>query len=186
MRDLFRRDLRTGAVQRLTARPDGSRTVRNSGDDAAVSAGNRLVFFRSEDPGLVPNAAHGGPELYVRDLSTGRIALPTEGMDGSADSDTACGTAAHSRGPVVVEEVASSLVFAGSPALDVLADAHVGAVVSVPITLPDGTLIGVVSVHHHQPTVWPGGQRRILDSLTRADPRRRVCGPACREGARTA
>ncbi|RSO03829.1 hypothetical protein DMH18_36210 [Streptomyces sp. WAC 06783] len=85
-----------------------------------------------------------------------------------ADRETACGVAAQDQQPVLVEEVRACPVFLGTPALDVLEDSHVGAVVSVPVTARDGALIGVVSVHHRQATRWSGEQRRTLTALTQA------------------
>ncbi|MEI5101037.1 STAS domain-containing protein [Streptomyces sp. PmtG] len=85
-----------------------------------------------------------------------------------ADRETACGVAADDREPVFVEEVASSPIFLGTPALDVLADADVGAVLSVPVTSLDGALIGVVSVHEHRATRWTAERRAALTRLCRA------------------
>ncbi|WP_405652037.1 GAF domain-containing protein [Streptomyces sp. RK9] len=85
-----------------------------------------------------------------------------------ADRETACGVAAQDRKPVLVEEVTASPVFLGTPALDVLEEAGVGACASVPITSGDGALIGVVSTHHAQATEWTDEQRRALEGLARA------------------
>ncbi|MFD9794140.1 STAS domain-containing protein [Streptomyces sp. NPDC059070] len=85
-----------------------------------------------------------------------------------SDRETACGAAARDHRPVVVEEVVSSPIFAGSPALDVLVDAEVGAVISLPVTTRDGTLLGVASVHQRRATAWPAAQRRSLAAVARA------------------
>ncbi|MFD0413782.1 GAF domain-containing protein [Streptomyces sp. NPDC127108] len=85
-----------------------------------------------------------------------------------ADRDTACGVAAQDRKPVLVEEVTSCPVFLGTPALDALEEAGVGAVVSVPITSGDGALIGVVSTHHARARQWTDEERRALEGLARA------------------
>lgn len=82
-----------------------------------------------------------------------------------SDRESACGVAAQDRKPVFVEEVAACPVFLGTPALDVLMEADVGAVMSVPITTWDGALIGVVSAHHRHSTVWKDEQRRALEAL---------------------
>ncbi|KUF15125.1 STAS domain-containing protein [Streptomyces silvensis] len=84
------------------------------------------------------------------------------------DRDSACGVAADDRDPVYVEEVAVSAIFRGTPALDVLNDAHVGAVCSLPITSRDGALIGVISTHHSQPTAWSRELQDTLNHLARA------------------
>ncbi|MFE6161656.1 STAS domain-containing protein [Streptomyces sp. NPDC056486] len=85
-----------------------------------------------------------------------------------ADQETACGLAAQERTPVLVEEVATCPFFLGTPALDVLEEAGVGACASVPITSEDGALIGVVSTHHEQARQWTDEQRHALEGLTRA------------------
>lgn len=84
------------------------------------------------------------------------------------DRESACGIAALDQLGVFVEEVRCSPVFLGTPALDVLEDAEVGAVASLPIAAPDGTLVGVVSLHHRRPVTWSDEQRRTLESLARA------------------
>ncbi|MFF1699407.1 GAF domain-containing protein [Streptomyces sp. NPDC058257] len=85
-----------------------------------------------------------------------------------ADRETACGVAAQDGKPVLVDEVAASPVFLGTPALDVLEEAGVGSCVSVPIASGAGALIGVVSVHHEQARRWTDEQRRALEGLARA------------------
>ncbi|MGW5869109.1 STAS domain-containing protein [Streptomyces sp. NPDC055239] len=85
-----------------------------------------------------------------------------------ADQETACGLAAQERTPVLVEEVASCPFFIGTPALDVLEEAGVGACASVPVLSGDGALIGVVSTHHQQAKRWTDEQRHALGRLARA------------------
>lgn len=59
-------------------------------------------------------------------------------------------------------------VFLGTPALEVLEGAGVGAVVSPPITHRDGALVGVVSAHHRQATAWTAAQHGTLQTPARA------------------
>ncbi|MER5884049.1 STAS domain-containing protein [Streptomyces sp. NPDC001941] len=85
------------------------------------------------------------------------------------DRESACGVAALDRTALYVEDVRSSAVFqTGAPALDVLTEAGVGAVCSLPVAAPGGPLVGVVSVHHARPDAWDGELRRTLESLARA------------------
>ncbi|MFF4276425.1 GAF domain-containing protein [Streptomyces sp. NPDC001536] len=70
--------------------------------------------------------------------------------------------------PGFVEEVAASEIFQGTPALDVLLDAQVRSVVSVPPATGDGTLIGAVSVRHTAPRPWTPGRRATLARLAAA------------------
>ncbi|MFD9905742.1 GAF domain-containing protein [Streptomyces sp. NPDC059063] len=84
------------------------------------------------------------------------------------DRESACGIAAQEQRGVFVEEVRSSPVFLGTPAQDVLEEANVAAVASLPVAAPDGTLVGVISVHLPRPAHWTAEQRRTLESLARA------------------
>ena len=65
--------------------------------------------------------------------------------------DTSCGTAATDQRPVLVQDVRTSPIFAGSPELDVLLASGVGSCVSIPVITGDG-LLGVVSTHQSWPT----------------------------------
>lgn len=84
------------------------------------------------------------------------------------DRDSACGAAAQDRRGIYLPEVADSPVFAGTPALEVLDEAGVRAVASVPVLTPAGLLIGVVSTHHRHPTLYSLDQRRELEHLARS------------------
>ncbi|WP_320773123.1 STAS domain-containing protein [Streptomyces sp. CRN 30] len=82
--------------------------------------------------------------------------------------ECSCGTAALNHSPVVVEEVRGHPSYAGTPAADVLGSVPVGAVISLPVITPESHLIGMISVHHQQPSRWPAEQRRRLHTLAHA------------------
>ena len=84
------------------------------------------------------------------------------------DDESACGTALAAGQPVWVPEVASSAIFAGTPALDVMLDAGSQAVASVPVRGRDGSIAGMISVHHRQPTTWTEQQKRQLTAVAAA------------------
>jgi anti-anti-sigma factor len=84
------------------------------------------------------------------------------------DDESACGAALAAGRPVWVPEVASSAIFAGTPALDVMLDAGSQAVASVPVRGRDGSTVGMISVHYHQPTAWTGQQKRQLTAVVAA------------------
>lgn len=120
-------------------------------------------------------ASMGNAQLY--DPDTGVLRIVTQRgfhepfltfFETVDDRESACGTAARDRAPVFVEEVAVSEIFLGTPALDVLLDADVRSVVSVPLASGDGKLIGVVSVHHTAPRLWTPDQRATLNRLAAA------------------
>ncbi|MFI6638576.1 STAS domain-containing protein [Streptomyces sp. NPDC050504] len=84
------------------------------------------------------------------------------------DRESACGVALQDQSGVFVEEVAASPVFLGTPALDVLREAGVGGVASVPVAAPGGVRLGVISVHRPLAGHWTDEQRATLGSLARA------------------
>jgi anti-anti-sigma factor len=78
---------------------------------------------------------------------------------------TTCGSAALDMKPVFVDDVAASPIFAGTPELDVLLEASVGGVASLPVVSPARTLIGVVSTHRPEPDGWSAGHRSALEQI---------------------
>lgn len=83
-------------------------------------------------------------------------------------ADSACGAALAERQPVWVDDVANSPIFADTPAREVVLDAGVRAVASVPVLTPAGELLAVVSVHRRRAGQWTAGQRDELDRISRA------------------
>lgn len=69
-------------------------------------------------------------------------------------SPTACGRALAARRPILVDDVARSPIFAGQSTLEAMLDAGSRAVASYPLCGADGTVLGVLSLHHrrHGPT----------------------------------
>ncbi|MFF0745430.1 GAF domain-containing protein [Streptomyces sp. NPDC004111] len=147
---------------------------------APLSAHERRLRLSSVSAALsaafgITGAPMGNAQLYEPDDGVLRI-VSQRGFhhpflsffESVADRESACGAAAQDRSPVLVDEVAASPLFLGNPALEVLEEAGVGSVVSVPITAPDGTLIGVVSVHRPQARSWTAEERRALTALARA------------------
>lgn len=87
-RDVYRRDMRTGAVA-LVSRADGAAGAAANGDsfEAAISADGRYVAFGSTATNLPGGVAS---QAYVRDLATGTTTLvsratgPAGAIEGSA------------------------------------------------------------------------------------------------------
>ncbi len=79
----------------------------------------------------------------------------------------ACGEAAMRRERVVVENIAESQIFTGTPELDVMLEAGVKAIQSTPLISRGGRLVGVLSTHYRA-TCRPDEQNlRLLDVLAR-------------------
>ncbi|MFF9774255.1 TolB family protein [Streptomyces sp. NPDC013978] len=92
-RDVFAKDLRTGATRRLTLAHDGSEPNDHSAGQvnqrgAALSADNRRVVFTSFADNLVPGDTNGDADAFVRDLVTGEVRRLNVTQDGG-QSDTA-------------------------------------------------------------------------------------------------
>jgi PAS domain S-box-containing protein len=68
---------------------------------------------------------------------------------------------------VVIEDVTTSPVFAGTPALDVLLAAGVRAVQSTPLVGRSGQLVGMLSAHYRAPRRPLDRDLRVLDLLAR-------------------
>lgn len=66
------------------------------------------------------------------------------------EGQAACGTALKTRSQVVVDDVTTSPIFAGSPSLEVMLDARSRAVQSTPIIGRTGA-VGILSTHYHRP-----------------------------------
>lgn len=81
------------------------------------------------------------------------------------DTESACGSALAAGTPVWVPDTTRSPIFAGTPALEVMLDAGSRAVASVPVTSPNGRLMGMISTHHSRPVSWTDRHRNGLQSL---------------------
>ena len=92
----------------------------------------------------------------------------------------ACGSAMQRGERVIVEDVASSPLFVGTPALAVMLEAEARAVQSTRLVSRSGQLLGMFSTHYRRPRRPAERDLRILDVLARqaADliERRRVDG----------
>jgi PAS domain S-box-containing protein len=83
------------------------------------------------------------------------------------DGLAACGSALQRGERVIIEDVASSPVFAGTPSLEVMLAAGVRAVQSTPLVSRTGKVLGMFSTHYrrqHHPTER---ELRLLDLLAR-------------------
>lgn len=77
-----------------------------------------------------------------------------------------CGTAFKTRAQIIVEDVAESPIL-GTPALEVVLDAGVRAVLSTPLVGSTGSILGILSTHRRRP--WRPRRRdlHLLNLLAR-------------------
>jgi PAS domain S-box-containing protein len=83
------------------------------------------------------------------------------------DGQAACGTAMQTGERIIIEDVTTSPVFVGTPALDVLLAAGVRAVQSTPLVNRSGSLVGMLSTHYRTPRRPAERDLRLLDLLAR-------------------
>lgn len=83
------------------------------------------------------------------------------------ESKGACGAALKRGERVIVEDVANSPIFAGTPALDVQVKAGVQAFQATPLISRDGRLLGMFSTHFKRPHRPEERVLRLLDLLAR-------------------
>ena len=94
------------------------------------------------------------------------------------EDESICGAGLRTSQPVWIPDLARSPILADTPALDVLLDAGIRALASVPIQAPDGQLLAVLSVHHRLVTHWTRPQIAGLERLGRSVAKQ--CRSACR------
>ncbi len=78
VQDIFRKDLASGAVVRVSTTSTGAQAERTSttygaSTDPRVSADGRYVAFLSDAPNLVAGDTNGVVDVYRKDLQTGRL-----------------------------------------------------------------------------------------------------------------
>ena len=125
--------------------------------DAAIAIahsdmGNIQLF--DAQTGSLKIAAYRGFEQPFRDF-----------WNAVAEGRGACGTAMRNAQRVIVEDVAQSPIFVGTPALEVQIAAGVRAVQSTPLFGHSGALIGMLSTHWHVPHRPEQRDLHLLDLL---------------------
>ena len=83
--DIFVYDQQTGALERVSVRPDGVEGNRQS-NSPAISGNGRYVAFASEADNLVPDDTNGREDIFVHDRQTGetrRVSVDSNGVAGN-------------------------------------------------------------------------------------------------------
>ncbi len=71
--DVFVKDVRTGAISRVSVAADGTQGDRLVVHGTAISANGRYVVFPSQATNLVPGDTNGSIDMFVKDTVTGAI-----------------------------------------------------------------------------------------------------------------
>jgi PAS domain S-box-containing protein len=83
------------------------------------------------------------------------------------NSSSACAVAMQSLQRVIVEDITDSDVFSGGQSQEILLDAGVRAVQSLPLLSSTGNLLGVISTHFSEPHRPSEQELRLMDLLAR-------------------
>ncbi|MEK6719993.1 MAG: PA14 domain-containing protein [Chloroflexota bacterium] len=87
--DIFRKDLQTGAISRVSTSSAGAQS-NGSSHDPVISADGRYVAYRSSATNLVSGDANAQQDIFRKDTVTGTtilISVSTAGAQGNALSD---------------------------------------------------------------------------------------------------
>lgn len=87
--DIFRKDLQTGAIVRVSTSSSGAQSNGGS-HDPVVSADGRYVAFRSSAANLVAGDANGQQDIFRKDVETGTtvlVSVSSTGVQGNALAD---------------------------------------------------------------------------------------------------
>ena len=141
--DIYRHDLATGAITRVSLAADGTR-VGGSSFNARPGPGG-VIAFDSDAADLVPRDTNERRDVFVKDLATGAVTLVSTnaaGIAGNADSFMATLSPDGTR--VVFESLATNLTgFDGNGARDVfIKNLATGAISRASQTAAGGELAG--------------------------------------------
>lgn len=114
--------------------------------------------------------------IQLLDNETGVLTLATQSsfeepfvefFESIAAGDTACGVALLTKQRVIVEDITQSEIYAGTPALVAMREAHILAVQSLPLMSSSGKVLGIVSTHFSQVHRPSEQELRLMDLLVR-------------------
>ncbi|MBL8483829.1 MAG: GAF domain-containing protein, partial [Rhodocyclaceae bacterium] len=87
--------------------------------------------------------------------------------DTAAAANGACAAALAQGGPVVIEDIERSPLLAGTPALAILRNAEVRALLCMPMRGGSGQIFGTLAVHYRKPQAPPRASLAHLELLAR-------------------
>ena len=110
--DVFRKDLQTGELVRVSdayLSPEAS----NAGSDyPSISDDGRYVAFPSESSDLIPNDTNGVIDLFVRDMDTGLTERVSDGVWGQSNGNATRGMISGDGTHVTFSSLANNLILA--------------------------------------------------------------------------
>lgn len=120
VRDIFRKDLLTDQIIRVSTTSDGSEAMGDS-FGAELSADGRYLVFTSAAGNLAAGGTEGRYDIYRKDLQTGAVMRLSPAKDGSAsDGDSGIASISPDGRYVVFDSSANNLVDAdGNASVDI-------------------------------------------------------------------
>jgi Tol biopolymer transport system component len=111
--DVFRRDLSTGTIIRVSTASSSAQGDDNS-THASITDDGRYVVFSSDATNLVSNDTNAVQDVFLKDLQTGLTSrLSTSGVGAQANADSASPEICADGRYVIFRSLASNLVFGG-------------------------------------------------------------------------
>jgi PAS domain S-box-containing protein len=142
---------------RLVQASDFSATLQDILEAAIDITGADMGNVQLLEGGVLRIAAHRGLDEQFLQF-----------FEAMGPGHSACGTALALGERVIVEDVATSEIFAGTPALEVMNAAGARALQSTPLVSRSGRLLGMFSTHYREARRRPSDRAlRLLDILTR-------------------
>lgn len=110
--DIFRKNVKTGEILRVSDADDATHTQANSDNrKPKISADGRYVLFESDASNLVAGDTRGATDLFHKDLDTGAIIRVSTASDGAeANARSTNGTLSADGRYVTFESDASNLI----------------------------------------------------------------------------
>ncbi|MDZ4761724.1 MAG: Ig-like domain-containing protein [Alphaproteobacteria bacterium] len=110
--DIFRKDLQTGAITRVSTDASGAQG-NTSSFDPGISSDGRYVTFSSNASNLVAGDTNNTTDIYRKDLQTGAIVRVSSDASGAQGNNTSSGSAISSDGRYVTFYSSASNLVAG-------------------------------------------------------------------------
>jgi len=110
LRDVYRKDLQSGAIERVSLSAAGG-MANGSSTDAHLSDDGRFVVFTSTASNLVAGDTNGFADIFVKDMQTGAVRLVSAAANGAAANAASAVARITPDGRFIVfESLASNLV----------------------------------------------------------------------------
>jgi len=162
-RDIFLKDLTTGAITLISTDSSGAQANGNS-DAVVFSPDGTKILFSSTASNLVNDDTNGTSDIFIKDLTTGavtRVSTDSAGVEGNGHSDNAHFSPDGTK--VVFRSLASNLVTGDTNAVR---DSFVKDLVTGEITRISTDLLGnQANAESLRPVFSPDGTKIVFDSF---------------------